>query len=88
MPAQVQTNQSKEWRCAACQDLSEEQRETWHGRTESEIWLVNWEPTWEAAKMIRCNPYVKMAEEYETSTLSTSGIRIESTDKNMDNLAR
>jgi hypothetical protein len=28
--------------------------------------LVNWEPTWEAAKMIRSNPNnVKMAEESE-----------------------
>ena len=36
------------------------------------------------------NPnYVIMAEEYETSNLSTSGIRIaEPTDNNMDNLAR
>jgi hypothetical protein len=31
---------------------------------------------------------VKMAEEHETSTMSTSGIRIEPTDKNMDYLAR
>ena len=28
-----------------------------------------------------------MAEEYETSTVSTSGMRNEPTDKNMDNLA-
>ena len=34
------------------------------------------EPTWEAAKMIRSNPnYVKMAEEYEKSTMSTSSTR-------------
>jgi hypothetical protein len=40
----------------------EEQRETWHRRRESEIWLVNWEPRWEA-KMTRSNPnYVKWAE--------------------------
>jgi len=60
-----------------------------HGRTESETWLVNWEPTWEAAKMIRSSPnYVKMAEEYETSNISTSDIRTVPTDKNKDNLAR
>ena len=34
--------------------------------------MVNWEPTWEAAKMIRSNLnyYAKMAEEYETSIMS------------------
>ena len=39
--------------------------------------------------MIRSNPnYVKMTEEFETSTLSSSGIRKQPTDKNMDNPAR
>ena len=76
MPTQVQTSQKND------QDLSEEQRETRHGQTESEIWLVNWEPTWEAAKMIRSNPnYLKMAEEYETSTMSTFSTRNEPTNK-------
>ena len=87
--ARPSTNRSKEWHCPACQDLSKEQRETWHRRTESEIWLVNWEPAWEAAKMIRSNHnYVKLAEEYERSTMSTSSTRNEPTDKHMDNLAR
>jgi hypothetical protein len=58
--------------------------------TRCENWLVNREPTWEAAKkMIRPNPkYIEMAEEYKTSTMSTSSTRDEPTDKNMDNLAR
>jgi hypothetical protein len=39
--------------------------------------------------MIRSNPnYLKMAEEYDTSIMSTSNTRTEPTDKNMDNLAR
>jgi len=39
--------------------------------------------------MIRSNPnYVKTAEEYEKSTMSTSSTRYEPTDKNLDNLAR
>jgi hypothetical protein len=39
--------------------------------------------------MIRSNlNYVKMAEEYETSTINTSGTRNEPTGKHMDNLAR
>ena len=56
--ARPSTNQSKGWHCPACQVLSdhEERRETWRRRTESKIWLVNWEPTSEAAKMIRSNP--------------------------------
>ena len=30
---------------------------------DSEIWLVNWKPTWEAAMMIMSSPnYVKMTE--------------------------
>jgi hypothetical protein len=39
--------------------------------------------------MIKSNPnYVKMAEHYEPSIVSTSGTRNELTDKNMDDLAR
>jgi hypothetical protein len=78
------TDQSEEWHCPACQ-LPEEQWGIWQRRTESKIWLANWESTWEAAKMIRFSPnYVKMAEEYKISTMSTSGIIIEPTCKNMD----
>jgi len=84
MTAKVQINQKND--SPAFQDLSEEQRETRHRWTESEIWLVKWEPAWEAAKTIRSSPnYLKMAEEYETSTMSTSDTR---NDKYVDNLAR
>ena len=84
--------QYEEWHCPACQDLSEEQRETRHGQTESEIWLVNWEQQG-SSKDDQINPnYVKMAEELKTGNMSTPGIRIEPTDKiwikYMDNLAR
>ena len=91
--ARPSTNQSEQGHCPqACQDLSEEQRETRHGQTESEIWLVNWEQQG-SSKDDQINPnYVKMAEELKTGNMSTPGIRIEPTDKiwikYMDNLAR
>jgi len=59
----------------------------WHRGMESKIWLVHWEPTIDAGKMIRSNPnYVKMAEEYEKSTISTSDTRNEAIDKKIGQL--
>jgi len=47
-------DQMEEGHCRVSQDRTEEHRK--FGLDGQRIWLVNWEPTWEAAKMIRFNP--------------------------------
>ena len=59
-----------------------------HRRTEKKIWLVDWKPAWESAKLSISNPnYGKMSEEFEANTMSTSGMKTEPIDKKLDNLA-
>jgi hypothetical protein len=69
MPAQLQTSQKNDTVQPARTLRCNGNFDRW---TESKMWLVNWEPpTWEAANLIRSNPkHVKMAEEYEISTVS------------------
>ena len=84
----------EEWHCLACQVLSEI-----IGATGNKLGVdgrrakYGWSAGSQHGKQQRLSGqtltrYVKMAEEYETSTMSTFGIRVEPTGKNMDNLTR